>query len=108
MEQLMFYNSEKKDKEVIHLIKTTDDDFYLGRKGQNIYIGNIDSLINYINYYVGSLTEVIFSGFDKEKINTILSALYEHKDIQETIFRGTYLISNPRTKKKVIFHDKMD
>ena len=108
MEQLVFYNDGKKGKEVIHLIKSTDDDFYLGRQGQNIFIGNINSMINYINYSISGLTEVIFNGFNSEQIANILTILYSQNNIQETMFSGTYLISKPKTKKRVIFHDKMD
>ena len=108
MEQLVFYNENKKDKEVIHLIKTTDDDFYLGRSGKNIFIGNTSSLINYINYYVHDLTEVIFNGFNEKQVSDILSELYLSNDIQDTMFRGTYLISKSNIKKRIIKYDKMD
>ena len=108
MEQLVFYNKEKEGKNIIHLIKTTEDDFYLGRRGQNIYIGNINSLINYIDYSVHELTEVIFDGFSDDQIADILKALYNHNDIQETIFRGTYIICKTNIKKRIIKYDKVD
>ena len=108
MEQLVFYNETKEEKERVHLIKTTDEDLYLGKKGQDIFLGSINSMINYINYSVHSLTEVIFSNFNEEQISNILSSLYLDNDIQETIFSGTYLISKPNIKKRVIKYDKMD